>query len=47
MICPTKTLDSNISSNDENLELSGYNLVSPDNPTNTKEALFAFIITIL
>ena len=30
-------LDSNISSNDDNLELPGYNLVRADNLTNTKK----------
>ena len=37
IICLSETyLDSSIPSNDENLELPGYNLVCADNPTNTK-----------
>ena len=37
IICLSETyLDSSIPSDDDNLELSGYNLVRADNPTNTK-----------
>ena len=37
IICLSETyLDSSISSDNENLELPGYNLVRSDNPTNTK-----------
>ena len=37
IICLSKTyLDSSISSDNDNLELPGYNLVRTDNPTNTK-----------
>ena len=36
-ICLSETyLDSSIPSDDDNLELPGYNLVRTDNPTNTK-----------
>ena len=47
IICLSETyLDSSVPSDDDNLELPGYNLVRPDNPTNTKETVFAFIIII-
>ena len=37
IICLSETyLDSSIPSDDDNLELPGYNLVRADNPTNTK-----------
>ena len=37
IICLSETyLDSSISSDNDNLELPGYNLVRADNPTNTK-----------
>ena len=37
LICLSETyLDSSIPSDDDNLELPGYNLVHADNPTNTK-----------
>ena len=37
IICLSETyLDSSIPSDDDNLELPGYNLVRTDNPTNTK-----------
>ena len=37
IICLSETyLDSNISSDNDNLELPGYNSVHADNPTNTK-----------
>ena len=37
IICLSETyLDSSISSDNDNLELPGYNLVCADNPTNTK-----------
>ena len=49
IICLSETyLDSNISSDNDNLELPGYNSVHADNPTNTKRGnVFAFIIIIL
>ena len=37
IICLSETyLDASIPSDDDNLELPGYSLVRPDNPTNTK-----------
>ena len=37
ILCLSETyLDSSIPSDDDNLELPGYNLVCTDNPTNTK-----------
>ena len=47
IICLSETyLNSSIPSDDDNLELPGYNLVRADNPTNTKRGGFAFIIII-
>ena len=47
IICLSETyLDSSISSDNDNLELPGCNLVRADNPTNAKEAVLAFIIII-
>ena len=37
VICLSETyLDSTVESDDENLEITGYNLVRPDHPANTK-----------
>ena len=47
IICLFETyLDPSISSDNDSLELPGYNLVRADNPTNTKKAAFAFFLTL-
>ena len=44
-ICVSETyLDSSISSENNNPNISGYNLIRTDNPSNSKEAVFTFII---
>ena len=45
MICLSETfLDSSIPSNDERLNMKGYNLIRADNPSDGKKVMWASII---